>query len=525
MDMRAGTAVLLALIATVIGDGVLPKAECAEKSLVCFKSRDFHNILHWKEPSSTMAKPVLYSVQYKIYGEEGWSDKKECQNITALSCDLTEETNNIREHYYARVTANCVVIGCSKRFSPLQNTVLGPPTVSISRGLRSLNLTVKMPTGPDNKTAVGDYIPSSRVTYLVNLTHHGWTDTVRTNSSQIHFNHLEKNQKYQLSVQYVLISKRQSEALKVVARTLDDPESLTIIIIVSVLLAALILLSVLLGVCQMSVRRKSPIPVSLNLADSGRSLPPLQYPAESITALEVYTHVTPVSVCKNPSPYTPQDATADPGEEPWHCQSYLGQQGEPSERSNSIRSSTNYSLVFVQPAGTSEGAGRASDPVGGERNSTPQVLTLTSDHSVTSGALGKICLPFGVAAEDSSAGEETGPLMLEVFRRSDGGLEVTNLLSLLKPEEEWPGAANGGMLVGVRTDTGVAVKEGGTSYLPNQAPPPPCAGPPVGSSYQRPQLPNPSWTGAPPRVPTSPARTKGTVWGKGQLFCPPWWWM
>uniref|UniRef100_A0A8C4TME8 Fibronectin type-III domain-containing protein n=1 Tax=Falco tinnunculus TaxID=100819 RepID=A0A8C4TME8_FALTI len=39
------------------------------------------------------------------YGEKSWLSKRECQSITQPFCNLTRETENFTEHYYARVRA------------------------------------------------------------------------------------------------------------------------------------------------------------------------------------------------------------------------------------------------------------------------------------------------------------------------------------------------------------------------------------------------------------------------------------
>jgi len=39
------------------------------------------------------------------YGEKSWFNKPECQSIMQPFCNLTRETENFTEHYYARVRA------------------------------------------------------------------------------------------------------------------------------------------------------------------------------------------------------------------------------------------------------------------------------------------------------------------------------------------------------------------------------------------------------------------------------------
>ncbi|KAI4896593.1 hypothetical protein NFI96_018220, partial [Prochilodus magdalenae] len=67
-----------------------------------FHSVDFRNILNWTHHPSA-PEDLLYFVQYKIYGDKQWSAAELCQAIRELQCDLSQETSDPREWYYARV--------------------------------------------------------------------------------------------------------------------------------------------------------------------------------------------------------------------------------------------------------------------------------------------------------------------------------------------------------------------------------------------------------------------------------------
>ncbi|NXT01494.1 I22R1 protein, partial [Jacana jacana] len=67
-----------------------------------FSSINFDNILTWT-PEADIPPGTVFDVQYKQYGEKYWFNKTECQSITQYSCNLTRETENLTEHYYARV--------------------------------------------------------------------------------------------------------------------------------------------------------------------------------------------------------------------------------------------------------------------------------------------------------------------------------------------------------------------------------------------------------------------------------------
>ncbi|NWS11871.1 I22R1 protein, partial [Pachyramphus minor] len=71
---------------------------------VVFSSMNFENILTWETEADTPPGTV-FDVQYKQYGEKSWLPKAECQSTSQHSCNLTRETENFTEHYYARVRA------------------------------------------------------------------------------------------------------------------------------------------------------------------------------------------------------------------------------------------------------------------------------------------------------------------------------------------------------------------------------------------------------------------------------------
>ncbi|KAJ8405027.1 hypothetical protein AAFF_G00329480 [Aldrovandia affinis] len=457
MDMCLWTVVFLALCCTGhMTTSVSPLK--ARKNPVYFESRDFLNQLHWERKDEITGETFLYSVQYKIYGEE-WKDKEECQKITTL-------------------------------FLPLQSTVLGPPDVSIFPGLKSLNLSVRLPKDLYDKPFVGDLISSpGLVLYTANLTYDNKTDKVEKNVSQILFNHLQNNREYRVSVRYIFPLNKQSEVFEVLVKTLNASASLDLFIIPA-LLASLILASFFLAFCQMFVRRKSLMPNSLDLLERQRPSPLLTFHAESTTTVEVCTGVTRVCVAgKRPAAqvgtldsYTPQ--VCDPSDEPWHCQSYASRQGEPSAQSSSTQSSTNYSQLFIQRQGSGEGADRVPLTIGTETtDNAPQGWATKLDNPTPLGAAGTFAslLFQGAPLEpqlDHFSGEEPrgGTLVVPTFRRSDGALVVTSLFTCTQLGGE-PGVAS--TAVGeVSLDNGVRGNEGGSSYLPNQAPPPSSAGPP-----------------------------------------------
>ncbi|XP_037674216.1 interleukin-22 receptor subunit alpha-1 [Choloepus didactylus] len=112
---------------------------------VKFQSSNFENILTW-ESGPESAAATVYSVEYKKYGETEWLAKAGCQRITWKSCNLTVETGNLTELYYARVTAisagGQVATKMTDRFSSLHHTTIKPPDVTCIPSMRSVQMII-----------------------------------------------------------------------------------------------------------------------------------------------------------------------------------------------------------------------------------------------------------------------------------------------------------------------------------------------------------------------------------------------
>ncbi|XP_067389810.1 interleukin-22 receptor subunit alpha-1 [Emydura macquarii macquarii] len=117
-----------------------------------FSSTNFENIFKW-ESEAEAPQGTVYDVEYKRYGEKDWHTKSECQNITQPFCNLTHETQNFKERYYARVMA--VVPNCcsydwvrSERFCPREDTTIGAPEVKYVPSVRSIKFLIQPPYTP-----------------------------------------------------------------------------------------------------------------------------------------------------------------------------------------------------------------------------------------------------------------------------------------------------------------------------------------------------------------------------------------
>ncbi|NXS78923.1 I20RA protein, partial [Erpornis zantholeuca] len=115
---------------------------------VHFESINMKNVLHWSAPEGT-GDGVLYKVKYAVYGVGKWIRKPECRNINRTWCDLSSETSDHEEQYYASVKAflNGTCSGWTEttRFNPLTDTQIDPPMVSVSSTDKSISIILTAP--------------------------------------------------------------------------------------------------------------------------------------------------------------------------------------------------------------------------------------------------------------------------------------------------------------------------------------------------------------------------------------------
>ncbi|XP_053861436.1 interleukin-10 receptor subunit alpha [Malaclemys terrapin pileata] len=72
---------------------------------VRFVADIINHILHWT-PGVNHSSDTLYEVEYKLYGKSGpWMAVPDCTGISGHSCDLTYQTMDPSQRYYARVRA------------------------------------------------------------------------------------------------------------------------------------------------------------------------------------------------------------------------------------------------------------------------------------------------------------------------------------------------------------------------------------------------------------------------------------
>ncbi|NWX46914.1 I20RA protein, partial [Steatornis caripensis] len=115
---------------------------------VRFESINMKNVLRWSAPEGT-GEGVLYKVKYSVYGVGKWIRKPECRNINRTWCDLSSETSDYEEQYYASVKAflngMCSDWMETTRFNPLTDTKIDPPMVSVSSTDKSISIILTAP--------------------------------------------------------------------------------------------------------------------------------------------------------------------------------------------------------------------------------------------------------------------------------------------------------------------------------------------------------------------------------------------
>ncbi|KAM4884965.1 interleukin-22 receptor subunit alpha-1 [Sylvia borin] len=195
-----------------------------------FSSTNFENILTW-ETEADIPPGTVFDVQYKQYGEKSWHIKKECQSITQLFCNLSQETENFTEHFYGRVRAT----GCSpswvrsERFEPRKETIIGPPQVEHIPFVRSIKFLIQPPFTPlrgeeDQQLTVEDiYSKFGAVDYHLTIfnqrTQQQWTKNEHNKEFEV--SNLDPDTEYNGTV-YICLLQRRSKPQVFWVKTLAD---------------------------------------------------------------------------------------------------------------------------------------------------------------------------------------------------------------------------------------------------------------------------------------------------------------
>ncbi|XP_053358286.1 interleukin-22 receptor subunit alpha-2 [Clarias gariepinus] len=131
-----------------------------------FHSLNFRNVLHWKHHAEAPETPeapeapeaseapddLQYFVEFKVYGDKQWSVCEHCQAIHKLQCDLSHETSDPRQWYYARVQSRSSKgfspWVTSARFYPQWDTTFSPPKIKLNVTQQGIVVWIKPPRTP-----------------------------------------------------------------------------------------------------------------------------------------------------------------------------------------------------------------------------------------------------------------------------------------------------------------------------------------------------------------------------------------
>ncbi|MBN3326479.1 I20RA protein, partial [Atractosteus spatula] len=152
-----------------------------------------------------------------IYGEEKmgkpvWRFPRQCKEVVGTWCDLSEETSDLDEQYYARVKA--VGKGPSQwktteRFNPKLQTAFGPPLLEVATSERALHIKIKGPmrwqkSNTENANSMLAYYPDMKynVSIYNNVTKQSWSFLLNKNSVEVGM--LDYNTQYCVSARSYL---------------------------------------------------------------------------------------------------------------------------------------------------------------------------------------------------------------------------------------------------------------------------------------------------------------------------------
>nr|XP_006014110.2 PREDICTED: interleukin-22 receptor subunit alpha-2-like [Latimeria chalumnae] len=125
--------------------------ELIKPQQVKFHSENLKNVLHW-QPGSYKDNNTVYFVQYKMYGDKHWFHKQKCWGISSTFCDLTSETCDYSEPYFARVSAARISVQSdwvrTQTFTPRTETNIGPPSALVIPKKKSIKVRLTAPYSP-----------------------------------------------------------------------------------------------------------------------------------------------------------------------------------------------------------------------------------------------------------------------------------------------------------------------------------------------------------------------------------------
>ncbi|XP_049323535.1 interferon lambda receptor 1 [Astyanax mexicanus] len=357
------------------------------KTKLHFVSKNFFRELYWDEVHIP-GQEVLYTVQYKPYGESVWSEIMGCQNISELFCDLSSVMRDVYGRYFVRVMVNGSCMGKYMNYIPVEQTVLGAPEVSLTVSDSSLTVIITTPPAPHNQSITEisrNWSGKPHINYELQLTNSasGAKQKIQNSSGVITVISLELNTEYCGTAFYMWThpsSPKQSENTTF-CTTLPGKSWMHILVVPGVL-ALFLLIILALALCQLYVMRKQRLPDMLKKMNPKRDTPPYYTDLKvKIDVVRIYSEspwnfakphpgVFPVVerplVKSNGSSYAAQDC----GGLPWEGNSYANQHVALVENSDSSNaSSTSYGLVVpedVEESPNSPNSSGLGDSIGSD---------------------------------------------------------------------------------------------------------------------------------------------------------------
>ncbi|XP_051576034.1 uncharacterized protein LOC127453597 [Myxocyprinus asiaticus] len=311
-----------------------------------FQSRNFYNVLRWDDVEIA-GQSALYSVQYHIYGET-YKPVIWCQNISVPQCDLTNVTTDVASRYFAKITASGQCLGEVRHFTPVEQTILERPQLSVTWNDTSLMVKVVPPMGPDN-LSIEKCLGTPSIKYKVNLTHpeseagkvfEGTSDSVVIRLVKMDTQYCGEVV-YSLTVPFSL---RQSENASFCV-TVSARKSWFLIILPPGLLALLLLIVILIVLCQQSVKRKHSLPKALMLPKINTQLF-CSHTWDDISKVQVWSGFCDISQ-KLPQASIPQERS----EVMYNCTGYASQDShDPEWKSDSVGSQQEMTSDISEPS-------------------------------------------------------------------------------------------------------------------------------------------------------------------------------
>ncbi|KAF7667778.1 hypothetical protein LDENG_00048560 [Lucifuga dentata] len=204
------------------------RTHCTVSSLsspvdVIFSSINLRNVLQW-HPANNSPVSTHFTVQYTIYGDrvKGSAEKKvnwrqvwQCTDVARNWCDLTKETWDVDQGYYARVRAvgrkASSTWAMTQRFDPKSDTSFGPPLLSLVIEEHTATIILKGPMRhqPDNHCAdisMRTLYPHMTYNISVRNTHRNQTYHFPVESSQYEYRLMDYDTEYCFSAKTRFLS-------------------------------------------------------------------------------------------------------------------------------------------------------------------------------------------------------------------------------------------------------------------------------------------------------------------------------